>query len=275
MDLTTAVPALLVFIWGTAFGSFLNVVVYRLPLGLSLLHPPSRCPKCLTQLRAYENVPVLGWIGLRGRCRNCRKPIPIRYPLVEATTGFIFLWVFSLFNWPLPIIGYWLLFSLLLALALIDLDTMTLPNGLTQFGLVAGLGFNTIIGFQQISSPGWAMFHSFMVGAIGAVIGLWLFEGINFIASVILGQTAMGGGDAKLAAMIGAWLGWQLLLLASFLACALGAFLGSGAIALKLRKRRQPMPFGPFLALGTVLTVVWGDTLISTYLDLFFPLGWI
>jgi len=274
MDLISVVPALIVFVLGTAFGSFLNVVVYRLPLGLSLLHPPSRCPKCFTRLRADENLPIWGWILLRGSRRTCGKPISIRYPLVEATTGFIFLWVFSLFSWPI-VIGYWLLFSLLLALSLIDLDTMTLPNGLTQFGLVSGLGFNTVVGFQSVASPGQSVFHSFMVGALGAVVGLWLFEGINLIASVVLGQTAMGGGDAKLAAMIGAWLGWKLLLLASFLACALGAFLGSGAIALKLRKRRQPIPFGPFLALGTVVTVVWGNALISAYLDLFFPLGWI
>jgi leader peptidase (prepilin peptidase)/N-methyltransferase len=110
------------------------------------------------------------------------------------------------------------------------------------------------------------------MGAIfAAVLGLWLFEIVTFLGSMVLGQTAMGGGDAKLAALIGAWLGWKLLLLTGFLACAIGAFIGGGAIALGLLGRRQPMPFGPFLALAALVSAIWGDTIISVYLQLFFP----
>jgi leader peptidase (prepilin peptidase) / N-methyltransferase len=265
---------LLIFAFGAAVGSFLNVVIYRVPAGLSVLHPPSRCPHCLHRLKPYDNVPVLGWLWLRGRCRHCRSPIASRYPLVEAATGCLFLLVF----WAvaqrspdvlLPTIGNWVFFSWLLALALIDLDTMTLPNSLTQSGLVVGLGFQALIGW---STGGWAgAAGQLLSGVLGAVVGIWVFDLITVLGSVAFGQTAMGGGDAKLAAMMGAWLGWKLLLLAGFLACAIGAFAGGGAIALGVLNRRQAMPFGPFLALGAVLVTFFGEAMVSGYLRIFFP----
>ncbi|NET38374.1 MAG: prepilin peptidase [Cyanothece sp. SIO1E1] len=264
---------LIVFALGASIGSFLNVVVYRLPAGVSILYPPSRCPHCLRQLKRYDNVPILGWLWLRGRCRYCQSPIAKRYPLVEAVTGGIFLLAFWHFNWPLPAVGYWAFFSWLLALSLIDLDTMTLPNPLTQSGLLMGLAFQAIWGFAESSTLTGAI-APLMTGIIGAVLGVWLLDLISFVGSMALGQTAMGGGDAKLAAMMGAWLGWQHLLLACFLACAIGALVGGGAIALGLLNRRQPMPFGPFLALAAVLVTVWGEALISGYLQLFFPVSW-
>lgn len=273
MDILIDLPInIFVLILGASVGSFLNVVVYRLPAGLSLLHPPSRCPKCLNRLKPYDNVPVFGWLWLRGRCRYCRNPISARYPLVEAATGILFLLVFWQFGSSVQTLGYWAFLSFLMALSLIDLDTMTLPNALTQSGLVAGLAFQFVVGFL----PGFKLAgvpNQLMVGVIGAVLGIWLFDAIIFIGSIVFGQAAMGGGDAKLAAMMGAWLGWKLLLLAGFLACTLGAFVGGGAIALGLLSRRQPMPFGPFLALGAAITVFLGEAIISTYVKLFFPLS--
>lgn len=262
---------LFVFILGASIGSFLNVVVYRLPAGLSLLFPPSRCPRCLNTLKVYDNVPVFGWLWLQGRCRYCRSRISIRYPIVEAVTGVLFLLVFWTFGTSLQTLVYWAFLSWLLALALIDLDTLTLPNPLTQSGLVLGLIFQGVLGFLPNTSY-MSGIHQLMAGIVGAVLGIWLFDAIILIGSMVFGQTAMGGGDAKLAAMMGAWLGWKYLLLAGFLACAIGAFVGGGAIALGLLSRRQPMPFGPFLALGAALTVFLGEAIISTYLKLFFPL---
>jgi leader peptidase (prepilin peptidase)/N-methyltransferase len=262
--------SLFVFVLGASVGSFLNVVIYRIPAGLSLLHPPSRCPQCMQRLKYYDNVPVLGWLWLRGRCRYCKTQISIRYPLVEAATGILFLMAFWMFHIPLPAIGYWVFFSWLLALALIDLDTMTLPNSLTQTGLIAGLLFQGLVGWSAnqgivgVASQLW-------VGILGAVIGIWLFDLITIAGSIAFGQTAMGGGDAKLAAMIGIWLGWKYLLLAAFLACAIGAFVGGGAIALGLLSRRQAMPFGPFLALGAFLAAFFGEAIVSTYIQFFFP----
>lgn len=262
---------LIVFSLGAAIGSFLNVVIYRVPAGLSLLYPPSRCPQCLRQLKKNDNVPIFGWLRLRGRCRFCKCPISVRYPLVEAMTGVLFVLVFWTFPVPVPAFGYWALFSWLLALSLIDLDTMTLPNPLTQSGLGAGLAFQAIGGFTQTQTLAGSA-QQLMVGILGAVVGIWLFDSITLLGSIAFGQTAMGGGDAKLAALMGAWLGWKLLLIASFLACALGAFVGGGAIALGVISRRQTMPFGPFLALGAVLAAFWGEAMIAAYLRLFFPM---
>lgn len=263
-------PTVFVLALGSAIGSFLNVVVYRIPAGLSILHPPSRCPHCLHRLRRHENVPVLGWLWLRGRCAHCGSPIAVRYPLVEALTGLLFVVTFWVFGFSWLTVGYWLFFSWLLALALIDVDTMTLPNPLTQSGLIAGLVFQ---GWLAIAQPGGAsaIASQLMTGILGAVVGLWLLELIGNVGSLAFGRTAMGGGDAKLAAMMGAWLGWKLLLLAGFIACVLGALWGGGAQVLKVSQRGQVMPFGPFLALGALLTAFFGETAIAAYLRLFFP----
>ncbi|MGB3693422.1 MAG: A24 family peptidase [Spirulinaceae cyanobacterium] len=261
---------LIVFALGAAIGSFINVVVYRLPAGLSILWPPSRCPHCLNRLGKKENIPVLGWLWLKGKCKHCRSQISPRYPIVEAFTGLIFLLVFSLFGLSLETVGYWFLVGWLLTLSLIDLDTMTLPNSLTQSGLVLGLVFQALLGWQNTSEIS-GVANQLMVGIGGAVLGMWLFEAIAWIGTIIFGQTAMGAGDAKLSATIGAWLGWKYLLLSSFIACGLGAFVGGGAIALGILSRKQPMPFGPFLALGGVLACFWGEAMLSAYLQIFFP----
>ena len=262
----------IVFAVGASIGSFLNVVVYRLPAGLSLLYPPSRCPQCHHRLGKTENVPVLGWLWLKGRCRHCQSRISVRYPIVEVATGILYVATFWSFGLSWQTAGYWAFFSWLLALALIDLDTMTLPNPLTQTGVLLGLLFQAISGCL-IGSTLAAGIGQFMVGMIGAVVGLWLVEIIAIVGSVALGQSAMGAGDAKLAAMMGAWLGWQHLLLAGFLACAIGALAGGSALALGRLDRRQPMPFGPFLVLGAILVTFWGETLLSTYFRIFFPLA--
>ncbi|MGG6297659.1 prepilin peptidase [Leptolyngbya sp. AN02str] len=268
--LVLAIQIGLAFVVGACVGSFLNVVIYRLPAGLSLLHPPSRCPVCYTPLRPYDNVPVLGWLWLRGRCRHCQTPISLRYPLIEAATGLLFVGIFLRFGTWFPMLGFWLFVSWLIALSFIDLDTMTLPNPLTQSGLVLGIVFRGLLGWSLVGS-GRDMAHALMNSILGAGLGVWMFTLIAVVGTLVLGQAAMGGGDAKLAAMMGAWLGWQDLLLASFLACAMGAFVGGGAIALGLISRRQPMPFGPFLALGAILTVFFGEFLLLGYQQLFFP----
>lgn len=259
----------IVFILGASIGSFLNVVIYRVPAGLSVLYPPSRCPQCLHKLGKRENVPVLGWLLLRGRCRHCQTKISSRYPIVEAVTGLIFLFVFWMFGFSIQTVGYWAFCSWLLALSLIDFDTMTLPESLTRSGLVLGLTFQLAIGYVTYSSIDSTIAH-LMFGISGAVVGIWLLSLITIFGSLILGQTAMGWGDSKLAAMMGAWLGWKYLLLAGFIACALGAFVGGGAISIGLLDRRQPMPFGPFLAMGAAIALFWGDLILSSYLHLFF-----
>jgi leader peptidase (prepilin peptidase)/N-methyltransferase len=262
--------SLFVFAIGASIGSFINVVVYRLPARLSILWPPSRCPHCIHQLKAYDNVPVLGWLWLQGRCRYCKTKISWRYPVIEALTGAIFLLVFWVFQFSYLTIGYWMLCSWLLALSLIDLDTMTLPNPLTQSGLVLGVVFQMVVGFLSLGSWVGSINH-LMMAMVGAVLGLWLFDTIAIVGSIVFGKAAMGGGDAKLAAMMGAWLGWQYLLLASFVACGLGALVGGTAIVISGRKQwGQKMPFGPYLALGAMIAMFTGEAIVSTYLKLFF-----
>lgn len=271
MELLFTLPIYLLVFWtGASIGSFLSVVVHRVPAGLSIAYPPSRCPSCGHRLRIYENVPILGWLRLRGRCANCQAPISARYPLLEAGCGVVFVLIFVLFGATWQTLGYWAFFGWLLALALIDLDTMTLPNSLTQSGLSVGLGFQAIAGLMATSTLSGSL-QQLMVGVIGAVVGIWLVELISLAGTIALGQTAMGGGDAKLAAMMGAWLGWQLLLLAGFLACLLGAVGGGLALATGVISRRQAFPFGPFLALGGLVAALWGQVIIATYLQIFFP----
>jgi len=261
----TLIISLFIFVFGACIGSFLNVVIYRLPAKISLIYPPSRCPKCEHQLGATENVPIFGWLWLKGRCRWCKTEISSRYPLIEFITAWLFVLVYLQYNLTPFTMGYCLLISWLLALSLIDLDTMTLPNQLTESGLILGLIFQLIIGVQTNN-----IIPQLMFGIIGMVLGIWLLDIINFLGTIIIGQPAMGGADAKLLGMIGVWLGWQNVLLSCFLACLVGGIIGGGAIALKLINRRQPIPFGPFLALGGVLSVFWGEQIISTYINLFF-----
>ncbi|HEY9702383.1 MAG TPA: prepilin peptidase, partial [Allocoleopsis sp.] len=134
----------IVFGLGSAIGSFLNVVIYRIPAGLSILHPPSRCPHCKHQLGITENIPVFGWLLLQGKCKHCHSPISIRYPIIETVTGILFLFVFWTFDVSLYTLGFWIFLSWLLALSIIDLDTMTLPGVLTKSGLIVGLIFEVI-----------------------------------------------------------------------------------------------------------------------------------
>jgi len=267
MDVLAAPALVLAFFIGASIGSFLNVVIYRLPAGLSLIYPPSRCPHCLTRLKKRENIPVFGWLRLKGKCAHCKSAISSRYPLIEAMTGLLFLIVFWIFGISLQTLGYWAFLSWLLALSMIDLDTMTLPNPLTQSGLVLGLIFQAIVGFS--SGGGVGAIQGFINGVWGAIVGIWLLDLIAIVGSIILGQAAMGAGDSKLMAMIGAWLGWQLMLVAGFLACLTGAIVGIGALKLGRLSRRQAMPFGPFLALGAGLSLFYGQSLLSHYLRLF------
>lgn len=260
----TLLPWTLVFFLGASIGSFLNVVIYRLPAGLSLLYPPSRCPRCLHRLKFYDNVPIFGWLWLKGRCRHCRTSISPRYPLVELASGLLFLALFLHFGWQLKTLTSWVLASWLIVLTLIDLDTLTLPNALTASGVCLGWLAQGLLAMGTGRPLNLAI-----VASVGAsVLGLWLFDVISLFGAVVMGTTVMGGGDGKLAAMLGAWLGWQGLLLSILLSSALGALFGSLAMALGWVKRRQPIPFGPFLAFGAGITLFFGNPMIQAYLEL-------
>ncbi len=273
MNIYDTIVQIIIFWLGAAIGSFLNVVVYRVPAGLSILWPPSRCPKCFHQLGLGENIPILGWLLLRGKCRHCRTPISPRYPLIEAITAVIFVLVYNRFGLSIQTVGYSLLMCWLLALTLIDLDTMTLPNPITQSGLVFGLAFQIAAGYLDHRAILGAKEY-FIQGILAMVIGIWIYDAIQIIGSIMMGQLAQGGGDAKLMAMVGAWTSWKVVLLAGGLASAL-ALVGFVAVAgysmLKnggsagANKLTQPLPLGPFIALGATIALFWGDGLMESY----------
>ena len=266
-------PALITALLGAAVGSFLNVVTWRLPRQESILWPSSHCPRCGTTLAWWDNVPVLSWVLLRGRCRYCKAPISSRYPLVESACAL--LWVITLLAQPaamgpapdalLLLLAGWILVSWLIPLVLIDLDSLWLPEPLCRWGLVTGLVVTAILGFQQGPTIGRSLLFSHL---LAAAMGLLGFELCSALAARAFGKPALGLGDAKLAALMGAWLGPLGLGLAVALAVISGGLIGLlGRLTGRLRQG-QAMAFGPFLAAGT-LAVWWAGS--RFWLDLLLP----
>jgi leader peptidase (prepilin peptidase)/N-methyltransferase len=240
---------------GMAIGSFLNVVAHRLPRGESLVHPGSHCPGCSVAIKPYDNVPVLGWVALRGRCRSCHGAISPRYPIVEATTGALFAAVVAArYDDPAQALLGLALVSLVVAVTLIDLDHRLIPNRLTApFALLA-------------VALGAALAPSFLVEQLVAGAAAFAF----FLLAVLVHPRGMGMGDVKLAGVLGLYLG-RAVAPAIFAALVAGVVVGAGVMARKgvAEGRRTAVPFGPFLALGAVVAVFWGDALVDGYLDRF------
>ena len=252
--------AVLTAILGACVGSFLNVVVWRVPREESVLWPPSHCPRCGTVLAWFENIPVLSWLALGGRCRHCRAPIGLRYPAVEVLCSG--LWVLMLLARPdamgphpaRPLLWLcgWILVSLLLLLALIDADQLWIPEPFCRWGVVAGCMLTAWVGWQQSPTVARSLLASHLVGAALGLVG---FEALAALAARWIGRPALGSGDAKVGALLGAWLGPLGLALAVMQAVLIAAVFGGIGLLSGLLKRRQPIPFVPFLALGG--GVVW------------------
>lgn len=249
----------LITVLGLAIGSFLNVVIHRLPRGMSLVTPPSTCPRCLKRLRAIDNIPVLSWLLLRGRCHNCGLSISVQYPLVEAATGALFLLV-ALFT-PLgpALIARLLLVAILVALFGIDLHHQILPNVITLPGIVIGFLFSLV------GPPGW------MASLIGIALGAGILYGIAAAYYAVRREEGLGMGDVKMLAMIGAFLGWKAVLVTLMLATFSGAFVGIGIIAVSRGDMKLALPFGTFLSLGAVAAMLVGDPLVAWYAGFFVP----
>lgn len=264
-----AVIAALGGVFGLLIGSFLNVVVYRVPAGVSIVAPPSACPKCARQIRGYDNIPVVSWLVLRGRCRDCKAPISSRYPLVELATGLLFV-VVALCFWPhgtgaslvaalVTLIAFLYLMAISVALALIDIDTHTLPNALTYPSyLVLGV----LLAVASAFSGDWDALVRALIGAaiLGAV----------YLVLAIAVPGGMGLGDVKLAGVLGlalAYLGWGPLAIGGF-----GAFLVGGVFALVLMVSgratwRGGIPFGPSMLIGAWIGVLVGSAVWTFYLS--------
>jgi leader peptidase (prepilin peptidase)/N-methyltransferase len=244
-------------LFGLIVGSFLNVVIYRLPLGQSLASPPSRCRKCGYSLRWFDNIPVLSWVFLRGRCRKCGVGVSWQYPLVELITSVLFVLVVWLTPMGPLVASRLLLVCILIALFGIDLEHQILPNSITLPGIAVGLVFSLI------APPG------IKDALIGALIGGGILYAIAGAYYLWRREEGMGMGDVKMLAMIGAFLGWKAVLVTLVLASFSGAFVGLGMMAVQRGGMKYALPFGTFLALGSIAAMLVGDPLITWYAGFF------
>ncbi|MBI5793402.1 MAG: prepilin peptidase [Rhodocyclales bacterium] len=272
-----AVFALAAGLFGLMVGSFLNVVIHRLPImmqrdwaaqcaelnntpppvvePLSLARPRSRCPKCGHRISALENLPLLSWIVLRGKCKACAAPISVRYPLIEAATGLLFAFAAWHFGFTLAGLGALVLIGGLIALTGIDFDTQLLPDDITLPMLWIGLALNMFNAYTDLKSA-----------VIGAMVGYLVLWVVYWAFKLATGKEGMGYGDFKLLAALGAWLGWQMLPLTILLSSLVGAAVGISLMVFARHGRSVPIPFGPYLAAAGIIALIWGKPLTHAYL---------
>ena len=241
-------------LFGLCVGSFLNVVIGRLPAGRSIVHPGSSCPRCGDPIAWYDNLPVLSFLLLRGRCRSCRDPISWRYPMVEVVCAVLFAMAYVRFGPGLQLASALVLLSMLATITVIDLDHQIIPDILS----LPGVAF----GFLVSLAPGMIGWRA---SALGVLVAAGVFLVIIVASSLALGQAGMGGGDVKLGAMLGAFLGWKLALLSILISVLVGGLLAGALLATGRKGRKDPIPFGPFLALGGAISLFWGDAALAWY----------
>ncbi len=259
---------------GLIVGSFLDVVIHRLPKMMeaqwaaqaaeiegreppaqpryNLWTPPSQCPACGARIRAWQNIPVVSYLALRGRCGSCASPISVRYPLVEALTGVLSFWVAAHFGWGLAGAGALVLTWFLIAMSFIDVDTTLLPDSMTLPLLWMGLLLNL--------HGTYASLHDAVIGACAGYLVLWL---VYWGFKLATGREGMGYGDFKLLAALGAWLGWTMLLPIVLISSVVGAILGISLMVLAGRGRNVPIPFGPYLAIAGFIVLLYGKPIVT------------
>lgn len=248
---------IIVFLLGSLIGSFLNVCIYRVPRNLSIISPSSRCPSCNTPIKPYDNIPVLSYILLGGKCRICKAAISLRYPLVELLNAMLYIFAVYRFgfHWHTVIIA--LLCSALVVITFIDLDFQIIPDIITLPGILIGL----IAGSLLMPDP---FMRDHLLGFKASAIGLLVGGGL-FYAIAVLSKGGMGGGDIKMMAMVGGLMGWKSVFLTIFLGSLTGATFGIFLMIAEGKGRKTKIPFGPFLALGTLITLFFGEEIFTWY----------
>jgi leader peptidase (prepilin peptidase)/N-methyltransferase len=236
---------------GAVIGSFLNVCILRLPSEQSVVRPPSRCPKCGSGVRWYDNIPMISWLLLRGRCRSCGNPISIQYPLIELATATIWVWMAMQFGNELEAVRGALFLTILLGIAMTDAREYIIPDEFSIGGLILGLGLSLVHGLDGLRAA-----------VIGAVVGFALLWVIAWLGKHAFKKEAMGGGDIKMMAMVGAFVGWKGVFLTIFLGSIVGTVV-FGPLALIGKKK--DVPFGIFLAMGAAVTFLWGEAVLEWY----------
>lgn len=250
---------LILFCWaglfGLVVGSFLNVVIHRVPRDVPFFQARSYCPECKNQLRLYHNIPLLSYLFLRGRCGFCKTAIPFRYPLVEVLNGLLFIYFYWQFGLNHQFFVFAALGSSLLAIFFIDLDFQIIPDVITLPGIIIGLAVSLLPGSLGIVDSAIGMLAGGGSLYLIAILGDWLFK-----------KDSMGGGDIKMAAMLGAFLGWQKVLLIFMSSAVIGLVVSILLMAVSERIRKERViPFGPFLASAAFLSIVYGDAIIDYY----------
>ena len=248
------------FFLGLIVGSFLNVVIHRLPRGESLFVPRSHCPQCKGRIAWWDNIPLLSYLILKGRCRKCRTPVSVRYPLVEFLGGVSFWGAYRLWGFSFPMLAGAFLFFSLIAVAFIDLEHRIIPDEINFLGIGAGMAFSVFY-------PSWHGVATRSAGFFSALAGLLLGGGVllllGWIGDRLFKKESMGGGDVKFLAFLGSFLGWKGVLLTLFIGSLIGAMTG---LFLKLFRGVERIPFGPYLALGAIIDLVAGNKIVLWYM---------
>jgi leader peptidase (prepilin peptidase)/N-methyltransferase len=240
------------FFFGAAIGSFLNVVIYRMPGGISLIKPNSFCPKCKKPIKWFENIPVISYIFLGGKCSGCHSRISLRYPLIEIITGCLFLYSFIHFGLSIEFFFYVFFFCSLLIISGIDFSHQIIPDIISMPGIFIGLIFQIVKG-------------NFIPGLIGMLFGGGLILLIRIIGGKVYKKEVMGMGDVYLTAMIGAFVGFPFILAAIFIAALVGSILGIIFIISTKQSRESPIPFGPFLSIGGILAIALQQKIVQVF----------
>jgi len=249
----------LVFMFGMCIGSFLNVCIYRLPSSMSILKPSrSFCPQCKSAIKFYDNIPVFSYIWLKGRCRNCKSSISLRYPLVELITGILAISILFLFGLTLEGLVYFIFISSLLVITFIDIDHKIIPDIITLPGIPIGLLTSFVLPAM-----------TFMSSLVGLLVGGGSLLLVACVYSLITHKEGMGGGDIKLLGMIGAFLGWKGVIFTIFAASLTGTLVGIIVMLQKGKNLKFAIPFGPFLSIGAMSYVFFGERVMYWYLHSF------
>lgn len=260
--MSTGLLLILLAVFGLAVGSFLNVVIVRVPAGESLLTPPSKCPQCEHEIAPRDNIPVLSWLLLKGRCRSCGQPIPAGYPLVELANAVLWVVMGLRFGTDVAVIPYALLCSVLLVLSVIDLELYILPNAITYPSILVSAVAIPVLSVATSDDVGGSILWAYAGGLIFAGILL-----VTLLAwELIVHKEGMGMGDVKLALLLGMWLGWLhpvLPLMALIASSVIGLIVGVGVLA--VRRESRPFPFGPWLAVGTIVVIVCSGPILRSY----------
>jgi leader peptidase (prepilin peptidase)/N-methyltransferase len=253
--------AIIIFILGLLIGSFLNVCIYRIPKEESIAFPPSHCGSCGKNIKAYDLIPVLSWIFLRGKCRNCREKISIRYPSVELATAILFLLTYFQYGQTIYLVRFLILIPFLVVIAMIDYDTMEVYTTTTWIAIALGivfLGVNFYLGQPVVTY------------IYGGLLGAGIITFIILMSKLILGQEGMGWGDVEICGLCGLFLGFKLTFLMMFFSFIIGGIIGVYLLKVKNKNGRSEMPFGPSIIMATFLVIIWGDNILNWYINLLY-----